>query len=302
MNNRYQYRAFGLTIESDFPIIQIPLETFDTAPDVIIRDSDLSELKIVPDDGYVVRNDGICFAVENLGKFRMSNGDSIEVELYPDCQENRLSLFLMGSCMGSILHQRDALLLHGSCITNGTYAILITGKSGAGKSTLASEFLAHGWKLITDDVTVITDVETVPAAQSSYPSQKLWRDSLIRYDRKDEDIHSLYINGAREKFGVNVSDSFFSGKCPVNLIIRLVPANCHCHIQSIEGMTRVDQLLRNTYQLHLVTSDKKQDYFRRCVALADKVQMALVLRENGRQCAGELYEMIVDYIGRDDNG
>ena len=301
MSNKYQYRAFGLKIESEFSIVQLPLISFDTLPEVAVVSSDLSGLAIVPEDGFFIRADEIYFAVENLGKFRITNGEKIEVDRYPDGNGDLLSVFLMGSCMGAILHQRDVFLLHGSCVTNGRFAILITGDSGAGKSTLASEFLAHGWKLIADDVTALYDVETLPMVQASYPSQKMWQDSLERYNRKKEDIHSLYFEESREKFGVNVSDCFFDGSCPLKLIIRLIPAKGTCSIRPIEGVARVDQLFRNTYRLFMITEDRRQEHFRRCAALSGKVEMALVLRDTERQCAGELFDRIVNEIGEDGN-
>lgn len=297
MDNTYIYRAFGLTIESEFFIVQVPLALCSVPPDVTIKKSDLSWLSIMPDDGFLVADQEISFAVEDLAKFRIRNGSCIEVDLYPVCKESLLSVFLMGSCMGAVLHQRNLFLLHGSCVTNGRYAVLITGDSGAGKSTLASEFLVHGWKLLTDDVAVLDDVETIPEVQSSYPSQKLWQDALEHYNRKKEEIHSLYFDGPREKFGINVSSSFADGKYPLKGIIRLYPVDYPCHIQAIEGMARVDQLLRNTYRMYMITPDRYQEHFRRCVALSDKVQMAFALREKGKSCAAELYEMIIRYLG-----
>lgn len=292
MSRKYQYRAFGLNIESEFFIAQLPLAAVYRVPEVRIESSDLSGLSIVPDDGFFVHADEIYFAVENLGKFRITKGERIEVDLYPDGEEALLGVFLMGSCMGAVLHQRDVFLLHGSCVTDGSGAVLITGDSGAGKSTLASEFLSHGWRLVTDDVTALRDVGGIPVVQSSYPSQKLWQDSLEYYNRKKEDVHSLYFEEGREKFGVNVSDCFFDGNCPLKLIIRLIPTDVSCHIQPVGKMACVDQLLRNTYRMFMITPDKMQEHFRRCVALAGKVRMMLVLRENKRQCAAELYEMI----------
>ena len=35
----------------------------------------------------------------------------------------------------------------------------VFGASGAGKSTMASEFLKHGWQLLTDDVSAILNIE-----------------------------------------------------------------------------------------------------------------------------------------------
>ena len=205
-------------------------------------------------------------------------------------------MYLMGSCMGAILVQRGFMLLHGSCVTDGRRSVLITGDSGAGKSTLAAEFLKQNWKLLTDDVTCIFDRDGVPMVQSSYPSQKLWQDALDHYDKTDNDIHSLYFSEDREKFGVNVSDSFLDGVRPLSMVVRLIPADHPTGLSSIEGMAKVDQLMRNTYRLFLIEKRHLQRHFQRCVTLAGKLPMALAIRENGKQCAAILYDKITAYM------
>ncbi len=297
MNNTNTYRAFGLTILSEFSLTQVPETILSESPDVTITRSDLSELELIIDDEFHVSENEVYFTVNELATFRITNGSLVEVDTHPSCQESRLSVYLMGSCIGAILHQRDILPIHGSCVTDGTHAIIITGNSGAGKSTLAAEFITHGWKLMTDDVAALSNIETIPTVNSSYPSQKLWQDSLEHYSRKEEDIHSLYFDNDREKFGVNVSDAFVDGSCSLSLIIRLCSADFPCHIQPIEGMALVDQLMQNTYRSFMIIPTRRQEHFRRCVALATKVEMALVIREKGIQCAEKLFEMITNYLG-----
>ena len=63
MSRKYQYRAFGLNIESEFFIAQLPLAAVYRVPEVRIESSDLSGLSIVPDDGFFVHADEIYFAV-----------------------------------------------------------------------------------------------------------------------------------------------------------------------------------------------------------------------------------------------
>lgn len=292
MNN---YKAFGCIIHSDFPIPQLPAAT-GTAADITIRRRDLRAYKISPDH-YRINAQEICFALEAVGTFRVAGGSSIEVDPDPACPCSHMGVYLMGSCMGAVLHQRGFLPLHGSCVTDGARSILIAGDSGAGKSTLAAEFLKRGWKLITDDVTAVFDVESTPMVQSSYPSQKLWQDALDRYGRPGSGVHSLYFSDKREKFCVNVSRFFHEGTCPLSLVVRLLPADAPTAIHPIEGMTQVDQLLRNTYRSFMIDPKHRQRHFQRCVTLSAKVPMALAIRERGAQSAHTLYELITDYLG-----
>lgn len=288
-----RYKAFGLVIESCFPIAQLA-EVTSGEPEVRIVRADLSGLPAAQrqragKEHHFIRGLDNCL-------HRVSGGNLIEVHPLEGFDEAKLGVYLLGSCMGAILIQRGFMLLHGSCVTDGRHALLITGDSGAGKSTTAAEFLKHGWKLVTDDVTCILDRDGVPAVQSSYPSQKLWQDALEHYEKKHEDIHSLYFTEDREKFGVNVIDSYFDGICPLSMVVRLLPADHMCTIEPIEGMTKVDQLLRNTYRLEMIHSDDMQRHFQRCVTLSTKVPMALAIRENGKQCADTMYELITKHL------
>ena len=72
--------------------------------------------------------------------------------------------------------------------------------------------------------------------QSSYPSQKLWRDALERYERPKDDVHSLYTAGDREKYGVDVTKYFFDGRVPLELVARLLPHEDVCSLRPVEGM------------------------------------------------------------------
>lgn len=287
------YKAFGFVIESEFAIAQIP-QAEASEPDVRIVRTDLSGL--APEEREFLRENAVYARVEGVAVFRVTDGRLIQVQPEPDCSDSRLGIFLMGSCMGAILHQRGCIPLHGSCVTDGARSILLTGDSGAGKSTLAAEFLRRGWKLITDDVSALYDTDGIPVVQSSYPSQKLWQDALDRYERPESDVHSLYFTDSREKFGVDVTRYFFDGRAPLSLVIRLVPHMPRCDLAPIEGMTRVDQLMRNTYRSNMIEKRNLQRHFQRCVTLSTKIPMALVSRTDGEDCAGRMYELITAYL------
>lgn len=295
MSKTYKYKAFGLVIDSECQIAQLLEADTESKPDVFIRKCDLSSTDII-DGHFRITAKELYLAIEDVAKFHIVEGRLIEVHPYPECTDSLLAVYLMGSCMGAILHQRGYMPLHGSCVTDGKHSVLITGDSGAGKSTLAAEFLSHGWKLLTDDVAPVYDIDSIPMVQSSYPSQKLWQDSLEHYKRQEEDIHSLYFNENREKFGVNVSEYFYDGSAPLSFVIRLIPADMPCTIQTMEGMTSVDQLMQNTYRSFMIAPENRERHFRRCVALANKVPMAYITRQNGMQCAATLYEMIMSYL------
>ena len=53
-----------------------------------------------------------------------------------DLYESDVRVFLLGSCIGALLHQRGILVLHAGAIHTDKGAVLFTGPWGIGKSTL----------------------------------------------------------------------------------------------------------------------------------------------------------------------
>ena len=297
-----KYFAFGMVLQSDFKIAQLLPADDGKKPDVRIVRRTL--------DGYgtekggpSVRKNEIMFSAGAVGKFRVTNGNTMEIEPGENCPEHLLGAYIMGSGMGAVLHQRGFCPIHGSCVTDGKDAVLFIGDSGAGKSTIASEFMSNGWKFVTDDVAAVTDAETAaPLVQSSYPSQKLWQDTAERYERSGSGIHSLYMRQDREKFGVDVSEFFFDGCCRITMIVLLVRTDGPCQIGRIEGAAKIDQLIRNTYRIYMIAEEDRERHFRRCAALAGNVPMTAAARQKDVPCADRLYELIIKKIGEINHG
>lgn len=291
------YSAFGLTIASPFPIAQAMAVEQGLPVDVTIVQSDFSDLNFTPGEHIVVREHEVLLYVPEVGKFRMTGGNRIEVDPVEGHKPAMMDVYLMGSCMGVILQQRGMFLLHGSCVTDGKRAILIVGDSGAGKSTLAAEFVAQGWRLMTDDVSAVEGIGSKPTVRSSYPTQRLWADAVARYGERGGEIRSLYTEGDSEKFGLDASRYFWDTQCPICLILLLLPRALPRLIQPIEGMAKIDQLMRNTYRLYLMAPNARQEHFRRCFMLAEQVPMAFLLRDQRGQCASDSYALIMNYLG-----
>ena len=292
----YKYQAFGFIIESPYPVIQVETAPNDTVPDIIVQKSDLTDLSSMQDDEYKVTKEAICFNYPRAGLFRITNGSLIEIKRCKDCTDEIFSVYLMGSCMGAIFHQKNLLPIHGSCVTDGKHSIIISGHSGTGKSTLASEFLRNGWKLVTDDVSLIKNISETPAVQSSYPSQKLWQDSLSLYESENRLSQPLYQMENREKFGVAIKDSFHKGTVPLTLFVQLYVADSETAVTTIDGFNRVDRLVHNTYRKYFICPDNRNRFFQDCVTLSQKIQMIQAIRQEGHPTQELLFKKITDYL------
>ncbi|WP_172300547.1 hypothetical protein [Pseudoruegeria sp. HB172150] len=63
----------------------------------------------------------------------------------------------VGACVGLAIrlsagNEHWKALFHAACVSKGDHTVLLHGESGAGKSTLAAALVAHGWQLVSEDI------------------------------------------------------------------------------------------------------------------------------------------------------
>jgi len=98
----------------------------------------------------------VTLAARGVATYRAQGGSRVEMEVEEGARREDVLLYLMGSMLGTIWHQRGVLPLHGSAVRVGEGCAVFCGPSGAGKSTLAGILARRGWDLVADDVSVIT--------------------------------------------------------------------------------------------------------------------------------------------------
>src|SRR5690606_16057916 len=104
---------------------------------------------------------------------------TIVVEPAPHASERNVRLFLLGSALGILCHQRGLMPLHANAAVAGGGAFAFAGHSGAGKSTLAAHFSRAGYPVLCDDVCVISLApDGTPLAWPGLPRLKLWGDAV----------------------------------------------------------------------------------------------------------------------------
>lgn len=179
----YRYRVFGLTLASELELSELqPLA--DSGPaDVTISLGMLAD-DLPQEAGHHAQQDGGLLVIEGVGRFLARDGRSLQLEPVPNVPGRNLRLFVLGSGLGMILHQRGLLPLHANAVVIAGHAYAFTGPSGAGKSTLATWFWDHGYPLLCDDVCVIGfDAGGTACAWPGLPRVRLWQDALERSGR-----------------------------------------------------------------------------------------------------------------------
>jgi hypothetical protein len=173
------FRAYGLTIASQFPLAECAQAAGALAIDLTIAGGTLDGPMPPPPAERTVSLTGQSgyLAWSRLGRIRVENGSHVTVDLLPEFDIGALSLVLLGPVMAMVMHQRGHMMLHGSAVAlTDDRAMLFLGDNGAGKSTLAAHCLKAGYPVLTDDVIAIgATQDRSHRLQPGFPAIKLSR-------------------------------------------------------------------------------------------------------------------------------
>lgn len=106
------YKAFGLQIHSEFPLPELPLsDQPGLIGSVSVIQEDLSERwqaipKVTPSLG--VSGNEVMFEAKDTAIFSIRDGSTITVSPAPGADGDCVRLFILGSCMGVLLMQKNS--------------------------------------------------------------------------------------------------------------------------------------------------------------------------------------------------
>lgn len=101
--------------------------------------------------------DGILqFDAAKFGRLIIKDRSTIEITPFSQLEIPHLVTFTLGSGLGSLLHVRQEIPLHGMAFLGKHGAVLMLGASGCGKSTLTAAMLQARIPVFTDDVIALT--------------------------------------------------------------------------------------------------------------------------------------------------
>lgn len=267
----FGYSLFGLGIRSDVALPGVPAAE-PVAPDILIRQGRLPD-GLPSDPDFVPTAHGTVLTVPGVGRFFIRDGCEILVEPEAAASDRNVRLFLLGSAIGALLHQRGLLPLHANAIDIGGRIIAFSGESGAGKSTIAAWFHDRGYRVLTDDVCVIAFDGDAPVAFPGLPRLRLWREALEASGRVANDYDPSFDDTA--KYDVPTRHVSESGPLPLDRIymLRRSPeAAPGASFVRLRGVDAVDALVSNTYRgAYLRSIGRTRDHLMTCARLAAAV-------------------------------
>jgi len=209
------YRVFDLTFAAGFPIPEFGGAEIGSGSkvDVTILRGDVPEkLENAVKFGvcYQLGRNALQLNVEGIARYLAREGSEIIVDSEPDADFDAVRSFLLDAPLTGIMHQRGMLPLYGCAVQVRDHCVLFCGISGSGKSTTAREFIKRGYKLLTDDLAVITEQNGELIVLPGYPSQRLPLD-VIKRGGLDPDDYPAIRQGIRQR-RVPVLNSECTGK------------------------------------------------------------------------------------------
>lgn len=196
------------------------------------------------------RADGSCLlSQKGVASYQIRNGCDIVVEPVLPSEAPDIALFLLGSGLGMLCHQRGLIPLRASCVAIGNQAYAFAGEAGCGKSTIAAALVDAGAKLVSDDVCAV-DVAAPggPLVWPGVPRLKLWRNTMEALNLPLG--RPVRTSVCLEKYSHPVPDAFHAAPVPLGRIYhvyRFASARNH-RPQPVSGRHAFDLLRDHIYR------------------------------------------------------
>lgn len=295
----YTYRAYDLNFGLEFPCPELlPTEG---QPDVVVRYGDVpAALENPQAQGvlYAAKSDQFLLKLDNIADYLVENGNEIVIAPQPQATEDEVRLFLLGSCLGALLHQRGILAMHASAIAVKQGAVLFVGPSGHGKSTVLGSLLRRGYPMIADDVAgIVLDEQGQPLVLPAYPQVKLWHDACKQLEQPTAELRAVRLE--LEKYAVPMHHQFVTQSVPLFAVYVLATHNQpEIKLEALEDSEKFQVFLRNTYRQRFLDGlQMRLPHFRLTTAAAKVAHVKRITRPTAPFLLEELTDRIIEDLG-----
>ena len=277
------YALYGFTLRSEL--------TLPAAAPAGEASGDVVEVRFGPvpgrPGGHLWTEEGggaLVFEAPQVARYRIAGGREILIDPAPGASDRNLRVFLLGSAMGALLHQRGVLPLHANAIEIDGRAVAFAGKSGAGKSTLAAWFADRGHRMLCDDVCAIApDGKSGALVLPGVPRLRLWEDALVHSGREAERFERSF--DGQDKYDVPAGRAAASAPLPLAAcyVLSVAEAGSPGAIDRLAGAEAVEALVANSYRGRFVAAlGLTARHLDLCVATAAAAPVHRAARRWGR--------------------
>lgn len=276
----YRYSAYGLSVQSSFPLPNLLPGTSDD-PSVFVRRGSLDR---PPPDSFegiaLSRSTGTesYYYVRDIGGVLARHGRDLIAAPLPGLAEGGFHNLVSGIGLGLVLHQRGVFSLHASAVSIDGGVVGFVGWKGMGKSTTAGAFHRRGYRVVTDDVLAILDGPEGVTVLPGYPSLKLWPDSVSAVGHDPKMLPQLH--PLAEKRALTVLQGFETTPLPLRALYVLDYAEAGgLQIQEVTPRAGCVELLRHSFAHRILGgAAATAAHLSTCARLANRVPMRRLVR------------------------
>jgi hypothetical protein len=281
------YFVFGLRVRSELALPELePMATDDGGePDVEIRlDALAPALPSVRHATAMIQiGDGDCLVtVTKVARYRVRNGTEIIVDPAAGSSERNIRLFLLGTALAALCHQRGLLPLHASAVEADGRAIAFMGPSGAGKSTLAARLQSRGYRVLCDDVCVVSfDADGQPQVWPGLPRLRLWGDAVTALGRDAGAFDRVHDGMDKYLLPFKAGASWAPLPLACVYVLHEDGRSLDEGVRPLTGAQAVDAVMANTYRGGMVAPmGRSPSHFMQCTAIARQIGVYAVDRRS----------------------
>ena len=296
MAKQHSYELFGLTIGSEIELPELRPADFDGPYDVEIALGRTPEPKLL-EEGYLVSDAGAGFMIDAVAAYWVSGGSRILVDPDAKAPQRNVRLYLLGSAMGMLLHQRGLLPLHANAIEIDSHAIAFMGPSGAGKSTLAAWFHDHGYRVLSDDVCAVGFEQGLAVVRPGLSRLRLWDDALAVTGR-DEAGFARSFAGDEDyrKFDVPIAVEEDDASLTLAAVYVLERGD-NLDVIPLHGAEAIEAVFANTYRGQFVHgAGASRTHWEACVMLVRTVKVFRLTRPWGHDLLDDQIAQIQEHV------
>jgi hypothetical protein len=292
------YDLCGWRVASAVPLPDLPRWQGDgRAPDVTIALGEVPTFEAPIATTPLVQIDDAGrarFGVEGVADYLIEEGRRITIAPVLPADSSDIRLFLLGSGLGYLCHQRGVVPLHAATVEIDGEAVAFSGPSGAGKSTLADAFARRGHRVLSDDVSPVdlTQGVILPSLQRI----RMWADSLDNAGFDTTALERCRIG--LEKYSRSLKDAAQAEALPPRAIFHLrrhAEKRGGASFRRLRGRAAAEQFRRQVYRWRsLVGLVGKPEAMARSAGAAACIPNHFIIER--RLAYGQLDELVDDIL------
>ena len=253
------YRVLGLNWQSEiaFPELQeVPSLPPQHEPSDIVQIRVGSVPEALPGETrlspWIAFEGRTClYTIPEVGRMLVEDGRRITVDKESVAELSDLRTYLLGTGLGTVIHQRGKVPLHVGAVLSPQGVIAFTGESGAGKSTIVAEIGARlGWPVVGDDLAVLTLDAGRPMLEGGVRRLRLWADALDRLGWSKDGL--VRDTQRADKFVSYAHGRFIDGPHPLVALYEIRPDAPEAAPVKLHGAQKFTTLLGAIYRPYLV--------------------------------------------------